>query len=81
MTTLRRLAAAVLSWGVISPGWYAVLTGTALLVVGTALAGARRDDPAAGVVGVLLVVAAVWQLERGFRAVLRRGSHPGDEAT
>ena len=42
MTTLRTLASTLLSKGVLSAGWYSILTGLVLLVVGVVffLAGA-----------------------------------------
>ena len=79
MTTLRTLASALLSKGVISAGWYAILTGLALVFLGVALASLSRDDHAAGVVGVVLFLAGVWQLERGLRAEFQRRPRPGDE--
>ena len=80
MTTFRKLASRLLSVGVISAGWYSVLTGSALLVVGVALASTSpSDDPAAPVVGVLFVLAGVWQVERGLRSEFRRHTRPIDE--
>jgi len=76
MTTLRKLASALLSKGVISAGWYSILTGLVLLVVGLALASASRDDPAAGVVGVVSFLAGVWQLQRGLRSEFQRRPQP-----
>ena len=72
MTTLRKLASALLSKGVLSAGWYSILTGLMLLVVGLALASVSRDDPAAGVVGVVFFLAGAWQLERGLRSEFQR---------
>jgi tetrahydromethanopterin S-methyltransferase subunit C len=72
MTTLRRLASGLLSTGVISAGWYAILTGLVLLYVGWALASFSGDDRAAGAVSVVAFLAGVWQLERGLRSELQR---------
>jgi len=72
MRTLRKLASAVLSRGMLSAGWYSILTGLVLLVVGLALASVSRDDPAAGVVGVVSFLAGAWQLERGLRSEFQR---------
>jgi hypothetical protein len=72
MTTLRKLALALLSKGVLCAGWYSILTGLMLLVVGLALASVSRDDPAAGVVGVVFLLAGAWQLERGLRSEFQR---------
>jgi hypothetical protein len=71
MTTLRGIWAAVMSRGVISTGWYAVLTGVALLVVAYLMAFATDSDRAAPYVAVALAVAGVWQLERGIRLQTR----------
>jgi hypothetical protein len=72
VTTLRNFASALLSKGVISAGWYAVLTGLALFLVGLALASVADDDTAAGVVGVVCLLAGLWQLERGLRTEFQR---------
>jgi len=72
VTTLRKLTSALLSKGVISAGWYAILTGLALLLVGLALASVSGDDTAAGVVGVACLLAGLWQLERGLRSEFQR---------
>ena len=77
MTTLRRLVSHLLVKGVISAGWYSILTGLALFVVGWALASVPlRDDLAAGVVGVVALLAGVWQLERGLRSEFQRRPRP-----
>lgn len=73
MSTIRDLVAALLSKGVISPGWYSILTGLALLLVGVGLASISLSaDPVAGVVGLVFLLAGLWQLERGVRSELRR---------
>jgi hypothetical protein len=73
MTPIRDLAAALLSKGVISPGWYSILTGLALLLVGIGLASISLSaDPVAGVVGLVFVLAGLWQLERGLRSEFQR---------
>lgn len=43
MATARKAVRALLSMGVPSPGWYAVLTGCALLLVGYALGSVSTD--------------------------------------
>ena len=73
MTAVRALVSALLSKGVISPGWYAILTGVAMLYVAYALGSAVSDDPAALWVGLALGVTGVWSIERGIRAEVRRG--------
>jgi VIT1/CCC1 family predicted Fe2+/Mn2+ transporter len=79
MSTLRRLAAALMSKGVLSAGWSSILTGLVLLIVGLALASVSRDDPAAGVVGVVSFLAGAWQLERGLRSEFQRRLRPSDD--
>jgi tetrahydromethanopterin S-methyltransferase subunit C len=79
MTTVRRFLSAMLSKGVISAGWYSILTGLVLVLVGLALASVARDDPAAGLVGVLLLLMGVWQLERGLRSEFQRRPQPSDD--
>ena len=78
MATLRRLASVLLSKGVISAGWYAILTGLALLYVGWGLASASGGDRAAGVVSVVALLAGVWQLERGLRSEFQRRPRASD---
>jgi hypothetical protein len=79
MTTVRGVAAALLSWGVLSAGWYSILTGLALISLGLALASVARDDPMAGVVGVASFLAGAWKLERGLRAEFQRRSRLSDD--
>jgi tetrahydromethanopterin S-methyltransferase subunit C len=80
VNALHRLASALLSKGVISAGWYSILTGLVLGVVGLALASVSRDDVAAGVVGVVAFLVGAWQLERGLRSEFQRRPRPrGDE--
>jgi hypothetical protein len=71
MTVLRTLAAALLSKGVISRGWYAILTGLAMLYVVWVISPVAGDDPAVPFVAVALAVTGVWSIERGVR--LERG--------
>jgi hypothetical protein len=47
--------------------------------VGSALASVSRDDPAAGVVGVVFFLAGAWQLERGLRSEFQRRPRPSDD--
>jgi hypothetical protein len=74
MATLRTVVAALMSKGVISAGWYSILTGLALLYVAYTLASVSDSDPAAPYVAVLFAVAGVWQLWRGVRLEFRRKS-------
>ena len=72
MTTSRARGTNLLGRGVISAGWYSILTGVAMLVVAHLLFSVREDDRAAGAVAVVLLVTGAWQLQRGLRAELRR---------
>ncbi len=72
MPSPRRLAATVLSKGVVSRGWYSILTGVAMLYVAWLLSGVGDDDPAAAPVGLVLAVVGVWCLARGVRLEARR---------
>lgn len=72
MSVARALLLAVLSKGVISPGWYAILTGLAMLYVARMLGSAVPEDPAALVVGITLGLVGIWSLERGIRDEVRR---------
>ena len=67
MATLRTVVAALMSKGVISAGWYSILTGLVLLYVAYLLSSAGDTDPAAPYVAVLLAVTGMWQLGRGVR--------------
>lgn len=79
MATLPRPVSGLLSKGVISAGWYSILTGLVLLVVGLALASVSGDDRAAGVVGVVALLGAVRQLERGLRSEFPRRPRVRDD--
>ena len=71
MPTVRALTAAALSRGVISSGWYAILTGSAMLVVAYLL-GSVQADAAAPFVALGIGVLGVAVGERGVRAEIRR---------
>jgi hypothetical protein len=66
-----------MSTGVLSAGWYSVLTGLALLYVAYLL-GSGSGDAAAPFVAVALAVAGVWQLERGLRSEFQRRTKSTD---
>ena len=73
MTVLRDLAAGLMSRGVISAGWYSILTGVAMLVLAYALGSSSPvEDTAVLVVAVVLTATGAWQLERGIRSELLR---------
>ena len=75
----RAAASRLMSTGVLSAGWYSVLTGLALLFVAYALGSASRDDAAAPFVAVALAVTGVWQLQRGLRTEFQRRRKSTDE--
>jgi len=72
MAVLRDLARALLSKGVISRGWYAILTGVAMLFVVWLIAPVADTDPAVPVVALVLAVAGIWNIERGLRSEYQR---------
>ena len=77
MGLARTVASRLMSTGVLSAGWYSVLTGLALLYVSYAL-GSVSGDTAAPFVAAALAVTGVWQLERGLRAEFQRRSKSTD---
>ena len=81
MATVRKAVRALLSMGVPSPGWYAILTGCALLFVAYALGSVSADDPAAPYAAVVLALTGLWQLERGVRIELTRLRRPTNDAS
>jgi hypothetical protein len=72
MTTMRAIASALMSKGVISRGWNSILTGVALLYVAYLLRGVGDTDSAAPFVAVALGVAGVWMTARGIWSEFRR---------
>jgi hypothetical protein len=78
---LRAAVARLMAMGVLSAGWYSVLTGAALLGVAYLLGSVPRgDDAAAPLVALALAVTGLWQLERGLRAEFQRRPRPSDES-
>ena len=71
MSLVRAATSRVMSAGVLSAGWYSVLTGLAMLYLAYVL-GSVSGDAAAPFVAVALAVAGVWQVERGLRAEFQR---------
>lgn len=78
MGAARTIFSRLWSSGVLSPGWYQILTGLALLFV-SYLLGSASGDAAAPFVAVALAVAGAWQLERGLRAEFQRRPRSTDE--
>ena len=72
MTLLRRLGSRLLSTGVISAGWYDILTGLAMLCAVRVLAPGFTTDRAAPPVGIVMGIVGVYLIERGVRRTWRR---------
>ncbi|KRE95613.1 hypothetical protein ASG76_08265 [Nocardioides sp. Soil774] len=67
--------------GLLSKGWYSILTGLALLLLAFALGGVPWDvDPAASFVAVAFLVIGSWHLARGLRAEFQQRRAPSDDA-
>ena len=67
--------------GVISDGWYAILTGLVLLLLAYLLGSVPWDvDPAATLVAMAFLVMGLWQLTRGLSAEFPRQRKSTDEA-
>ena len=67
--------------GVLSHGWYAILTGLVLLLLAYVLGSVPWDvDPAARLVSMAFLVIGLWQLAQGLRAELQRRPRSTDEA-
>jgi hypothetical protein len=82
MRLIRAAASRLMSMGVLSAGWYAILTGLTLLYVAYLLGSVSSgDDVAAPYVAVVLGLTGVWQLERGLRAEFQRRPKPPGEAS
>jgi hypothetical protein len=82
MRLLRAVATRLMSTGVVSAGWYAILTGLTLLYVAYVLGSIPPgDDDAAPFVALALGLTGVWQLERGLRAEFQRRPRPPGEAS
>ena len=81
MKSVRAAASRLMTIGVISDGWYAILTGLVLLLLAYLLGGVPWDvDPAATLVAMAFLVLGLWQLTRGLRAELPRQGKSTDEA-
>ena len=76
-----RVASRLMSTGVLSVGWYSVLTGLALLYASYLLGSVSEDDAAAMPVAIALAVTGIWQLERGLRAEFQRRPKSTDESS
>ena len=77
MTSLRAAASRLMTMGLLSDGWYSILTGLVLLLLAYVLGRVQWDvDPAANLVATAFLVIGLWQLTRGLRAECpRRPEH------
>ena len=73
MTTLRTLVSALLSKSVLSAGWYSMLTGLVLMIVGL------RWRRCLTMTLLRVSSAGLWQLERGVRSEFQRRPRPSDD--
>src|SRR5688572_12505263 len=79
MGFLRDAGTRLMSTGVLSVGWYSILTGLAMLCVAYLLGSVSpRHDAAAPFVAVAFAVTGLWQLGRGFRTEYRRAPESTD---
>jgi hypothetical protein len=66
--------------GVLSAGWYSILTGSVLLYLAYVLGRVPWDvDPAALFVSMTFAATGTWQLTRGLRAEFQRRPTSADE--
>ena len=79
MRIARAMVARLMSTGVLSSGWYSVLTGSVMLYVAFLL-GSVPGDAAAPFVAVALAVTGLWQLGRGVRAEFHRRPESTDDS-
>lgn len=78
--SLRAAASRLMTVGLLSDGWYSILTGLALLFLAYVLGGVSWDtDPAANLVTIAFLVIGSWHLTRGIRAEVRRRPKPTDD--
>lgn len=82
MKFLSAAASRLMEWGVLSAGWYSVLTGLVLLYLAYVLGRIPFEvDRAATFVSVAFAVTGLWQLTRGLRAEFQRRPKSTDEAS
>ena len=81
MKVLRAAASRLMTIGVLSDGWYSILTGLVLLLLAYLLGSVPWDvDPAASLVAMAFLVMGLWHLTRGLRAEFQLRPKPTDEA-
>lgn len=80
MKFLSAAASRLMARGVLSAGWYSILTGLVLLLLSYLLGDVPWDlDPAAKLVAMAFLVIGLWQLTRGLRAEFQRRPNATDE--
>ena len=80
MKFLSAAASRLMARGVLSDGWYSVLTGLVLLYLAYVLGRIPWDvDRAAPFVSVAFAATGLWQLTRGLRAEFQRTPKSADE--
>lgn len=78
--SLRAAASRLLTVGVLSAGWYSILSGLVLLYLAYVLGRVPWDvDQAALFVSVAFAATGLWQLTRGLRAEFQRRPKSTDE--
>jgi hypothetical protein len=77
---VRAVASRLMATGVLSAGWYSILTGCVLLYLAWLLGSvAWSADRAAPFVAAGFAVTGVWQLHRGLRAEFERRPAPPED--
>lgn len=80
MRFLSAAASRLMAKGLLSAGWYSILTGLVLLYLAYVLGRIPWDvDRAATFVSVAFAATGVWQLTRGLRAEFQRRPKSTDE--
>jgi hypothetical protein len=72
MTAVRAFVSALMSKGVLTPGWYSILTGLVMLYVAYLLGSVADTDAAAPFVAVAFGAGGVGMTVRGIRSERRR---------
>ncbi|HEX5919692.1 MAG TPA: hypothetical protein VFY76_17645 [Nocardioides sp.] len=82
MRSIRAAGSRLMATGVLSAGWYAILTGAVLIYLAWVLGSvAWSADRAAPFVAAACAATGIWQLQRGLRAELHRRPTPANRPT
>lgn len=80
MKFVSAAASRLMAKGLLSAGWYSILTGLVLLCLAYVLGRIPWDfDRAAPFVSVAFAATGLWQLTRGLRAEFQRRPKSTDE--